>query len=186
MRREASSVPSLPRELEDLAVGDESLPEPVVRHVLHDPVAVEGESGQLHQAFLGAETTGGHVEDGHDPGPEAGQFTGAAPDVAPARVEGGLQELDVPGFRPSVVFVPPGPADQSYPLAVATHGAGGMSEPHCENWSRLLRARAYVVCPRGTPLGLAVVPEVKYSSIGSSARVGPSGAKASGNSAACS
>jgi pimeloyl-ACP methyl ester carboxylesterase len=32
-----------------------------------------------------------------------------------------------------------------------------MSEPHCEHWRRLLRARAFIVCPRGTPLG--VVPE---------------------------
>jgi len=73
---------------------------------------------------------------------------------APVVVEGGFVELAVPGFRPAVVFVPPGPATQVYPLAVATHGAGGMSEPHCQNWSLLLRSRAYVVCPRGTPYGL--------------------------------
>jgi pimeloyl-ACP methyl ester carboxylesterase len=29
-----------------------------------------------------------------------------------------------------------------------------MAEPHCERWRDLSRSRAYVVCPRGTPIGL--------------------------------
>ncbi len=94
------------------------------------------------------------------PGPAPATGSSAAPSPAPGaaadRIEGGFEELEVPGFRPSVVYVPPGPVDRVFPLAVASHGAGGMSEPHCENWSRLLRERAYVVCPRGTPYGLVV------------------------------
>lgn len=62
-------------------------------------------------------------------------------------------EVAIEGWRPAVVFVPPGPADRRFPLAVVMHGAGGRPEPHCENWRRLLRERAYLLCPRGTPWG---------------------------------
>ena len=68
-------------------------------------------------------------------------------------VDARWDEVAVEGWRPAVVFVPPGPADGRFPLAVVMHGAGGRPEPHCENWRRLLRERAYLLCPRGTAWG---------------------------------
>jgi predicted esterase len=76
---------------------------------------------------------------------EAGEGAGA--------VAAGYVDLPVPGFLPAVVFVPPGRGDARFPLAVVMHGAGGHPFPHCEQWRRLLRERAYLVCPRGTPWG---------------------------------
>lgn len=66
-------------------------------------------------------------------------------------------ELRLAGWHPALVFVPPGPRDARFPLAVVMHGAGGHPAPHCEHWRRLLAERAYVLCPRGTPWGY--VPE---------------------------
>jgi predicted esterase len=64
-----------------------------------------------------------------------------------------LVPLPVPHFRSSVVSVP---ADRGLPLPllVATHGAGGQPEVYCKRWSRFLQHRAFVLCPRGAPIGL--------------------------------
>lgn len=92
------------------------------------------------------------------PASSSGDGRRETPPSEPAvrRIEGGFQELAVPGFRPAYAFVPPGAEDARFPFIVASHGAGGMAEPHCEHWSRMLRQRAYVLCPRGTAIGVAL------------------------------
>ncbi|MCB9584907.1 MAG: hypothetical protein H6718_05890 [Polyangiaceae bacterium] len=55
--------------------------------------------------------------------------------------------LDVPEFLPALVWVPRGNVYK--PLMVATHGAGGRPEEHCERWRQLVRDRAFVLCVRG-------------------------------------
>jgi predicted esterase len=75
----------------------------------------------------------------------------------PAFVETGQRSdpvrvaLDVQGFLPAVLVVPPGTDPR--PLVVAAHGAGGAPEWDCEYWHRLTRDRAFVLCPRGTAMG---------------------------------
>jgi predicted esterase len=61
--------------------------------------------------------------------------------------------LDVPGFLPSVLFVPGG--SDARPLVVAAHGAGGSPEWECDYWSRLMQGRSFVLCLRGTSMGKA-------------------------------
>jgi predicted esterase len=34
---------------------------------------------------------------------------------------------------------------------VATHGAGGRPEPHCQLWRRVAGPRAFILCPAGAP-----------------------------------
>jgi predicted esterase len=62
-----------------------------------------------------------------------------------------VRPFDVPGFEPALLFTPAG--DSQRPLVVAAHGAGGGPEWECEYWRRLTRARAFVLCLSGTPLG---------------------------------
>ena len=62
-----------------------------------------------------------------------------------------LRILEVPGFKPALLFVPAGEALR--PLLVAAHGAGGNPEWDCEYWRRLTAERAFLLCLRGTPLG---------------------------------
>ncbi len=102
------------------------------------------------------------------PAPPTGTAVGTTTRVAPAPpasgegaptlgtpdVHAGTVELPIPGFLPALAFVPPGGPEDRFPLAVVLHGAGGRPEPHCDRWRHLLAERAYVVCPRGTPLGL--------------------------------
>ncbi|MGE0321630.1 MAG: hypothetical protein AB7K71_37690 [Polyangiaceae bacterium] len=38
------------------------------------------------------------------------------------------------------------------PLMVATHGAGGRPEEHCQRWRELVRDRAFVLCVRGAKI----------------------------------
>ncbi len=64
---------------------------------------------------------------------------------SPTRVE-----LEVPGFLPAVVVVPP-KTERPAPLVVALHGAGGRPEPHCDRYRELTGGRAFVLCTRGTP-----------------------------------
>lgn len=59
--------------------------------------------------------------------------------------------LDVPGFLPAVLVIPPG--DEPRPLVFAAHGAGGAPEWDCEYWDQLTESRAFVLCPRGTAMG---------------------------------
>lgn len=59
--------------------------------------------------------------------------------------------LEVPGFLPALLVIPPGTAAR--PLLVAAHGAGGAPEWDCDYWARLTEDRAFVLCPRGTAMG---------------------------------
>lgn len=75
----------------------------------------------------------------------------SAPDtaqVAASHESDGTHALDVPGFLPAVLVVPPG--SDARPLVVAAHGAGGAPEWECDYWSRLTLGRAFVLCLRGT------------------------------------
>jgi predicted esterase len=65
--------------------------------------------------------------------------------------------LPVARFHPAVVSLPVG-TGRSFPLLVATHGAGGRPEPHCELWRRITAARGFVLCPAGARAS-ALVPE---------------------------
>lgn len=62
-----------------------------------------------------------------------------------------LSSLDVDGFGPAVVSVPP-PRARPYPLLVAAHGAGDFPEWHCELYGELVGDRGVVLCPRGRRL----------------------------------
>lgn len=70
---------------------------------------------------------------------------------ASAKAPGELVQLEVPGFLPSLLFVPAGNAPR--PLLVAAHGAGGAPEWDCDYWRRLVTDHAFVLCLRGTAMG---------------------------------
>jgi len=55
------------------------------------------------------------------------------------------------------VSVPPN-AGGPRPLLVATHGAGGRARTHCALWRRIVGRRAFVLCPRGSPLDRRAPP----------------------------
>jgi hypothetical protein len=65
--------------------------------------------------------------------------------------EASVRRLVVPGFEPALLFAPGG--DARRPLVLAAHGAGGGPEGAWEDWRRLTRERAFVLCLSGTPLG---------------------------------
>jgi predicted esterase len=67
--------------------------------------------------------------------------------------EEAIVELEIPGWRPAVVSLPVG-ASGARPVLVATHGAGGSPLWHCEVWREIVQNRAFVLCPRGMPIGL--------------------------------
>jgi len=71
----------------------------------------------------------------------------------PAAAKTAPRALEVPGFLPAVLLVPPG--SEPRPLLVAAHGAGGSPEWECEYWSRLLPQPFFILCLRGTSLGKA-------------------------------
>ncbi len=72
-------------------------------------------------------------------------------DAALGEVERGrFVSLDVPDYLPSVVWVPRG--NKIRPLLVATHGAGGRPETHCERWRQVVGDRAFVLCVRGAKI----------------------------------
>lgn len=71
--------------------------------------------------------------------------------LAASPVPDGLRVLEVPGFLPAVLFVPPGTARR--PLVVAAHGAGGSPEWDCEYWRRLTAGTRFVLCLRGKSMG---------------------------------
>lgn len=68
-----------------------------------------------------------------------------------------VRALDVPGFLPAVVVVPSG-RRAPRPLLVATHGAGGTPEEHCRRYAAIVAGRAFILCPRGRPLGRRDAP----------------------------
>jgi predicted esterase len=56
--------------------------------------------------------------------------------------------LPVEGFESAVVVVPPDDG-RARPLIVATHGAGGRPEAHCERWEEIAGTSAFIACTRG-------------------------------------
>jgi len=62
-----------------------------------------------------------------------------------------VRALDVQGFLPAVLFVPPGDAPAR--LVVATHGAGGAPEWECDYWRQLTNDSAFVLSLRGKSMG---------------------------------
>lgn len=92
------------------------------------------------------------------PQPELPEPAGPASDAsasAPALEEppetDALGELTVPGFGPAVV-VPAHTHTGPRPVLVAAHGAGDGPEAQCETWRRVVRGRAFILCPRGVRL----------------------------------
>jgi predicted esterase len=73
-----------------------------------------------------------------------------------------LEALDVPGFLPAVLYVPPGAEPR--PLVVTAHGAGGIPEAECEYWVGLTRGRAFVLSLRGTPFNAGAPSAFFYRS----------------------
>jgi pimeloyl-ACP methyl ester carboxylesterase len=56
--------------------------------------------------------------------------------------------LPVEGFASAVVVEPPDDG-RARPLIVATHGAGGRPEAHCERWEEIVQSSAFIACTRG-------------------------------------
>lgn len=84
-----------------------------------------------------------------------------APPEPPAALEPArFETLEVPGFLDAVVALPTG--NRQEPLLLATHGAGGAPEHHCEAWREQLGDRGIVVCPRGALINRIVGPEAGY------------------------
>lgn len=77
--------------------------------------------------------------------------------VEPAR----FVALPVPGFLDAVVSLPGGPLAPE-PVLLATHGAGGAPEHHCEAWRRRLGPRGVVVCPRGAMINRIEGPDAGF------------------------
>lgn len=74
----------------------------------------------------------------------------APPPTSPAPTT--RESLDVPGFPPAHVVVPP-PSDRPKPLVVVTHGAGGRPEPHCDRYDEIVAGGAFILCTSGRPIG---------------------------------
>ncbi len=70
----------------------------------------------------------------------------ATPDMN--RDEVAWAALPLEGFEPAIVSLPRGGRNGA-PLLVATHGAGGTAEWHCDHWRRLTQARGYILCLTG-------------------------------------
>jgi hypothetical protein len=64
--------------------------------------------------------------------------------------------LDVPGYLPAVIVVPP-QSSKPAPLLLVTHGAGDRPEPDCARYEELTKKTAFVVCLRGRAMN-ALVP----------------------------
>ncbi|MFO0552737.1 MAG: hypothetical protein U0271_30375 [Polyangiaceae bacterium] len=78
--------------------------------------------------------------------------------VAPAvDDDSGFTELEVDGYKPSLVFVPhPG---RAAPVIIVTHGAGGRPEPHCKRYRELAGDSAFLLCTAGRTIDVHQAPE---------------------------
>lgn len=81
----------------------------------------------------------------------------AAPEPEDARppplvASSGTVALEVEGFGDAVVAIPFG-ARERRPVLVALHGNYDRPEWQCEEWSKIVRGRGFVLCPRGVPRG---------------------------------
>ncbi len=91
--------------------------------------------------------------------PKRGQDAGASDEAvdrapaAPPPLESTppIVPLAVPGFSDAVISVPLG-AQSPRPVLVATHGLWDFPEGLCDNWRWIIGNRAWVLCPRGTPM----------------------------------
>lgn len=61
-----------------------------------------------------------------------------------------LVALEVPGFEPAVVAVPVS-TTRPRPIVLALHGNFDRPEWQCSVWDKVVRERAFVLCPRGIP-----------------------------------
>jgi hypothetical protein len=81
-----------------------------------------------------------------------GEFDAQPPDQPPPLESiPPIVPLEVPGFSDAVISVPLG-ARSPRPVLVATHGLWDFPEGLCDNWRWILGNRAWVLCPRGTPM----------------------------------
>jgi hypothetical protein len=71
--------------------------------------------------------------------------------LVPLRSASPITPLAVPGFADAVVSLPLG-ATSARPVVVATHGMWDFPEGLCDNWRWIVGDRAWVLCPRGTPM----------------------------------
>lgn len=85
------------------------------------------------------------------PDPPAPPAPADEPGLEPLAAPEPLVELELPDARPAVVSLPLGSTGPK-PVLVATHGAGGRATTHCALWRRVVQNRAFVVCPRGSPI----------------------------------
>lgn len=71
-------------------------------------------------------------------------------ELPPLLAPASAYKLPVPGFADAVVAVPAGITGPA-PVLVAVLGIGDTPERQCATWRELVRARAFVLCPRGVP-----------------------------------
>lgn len=84
-----------------------------------------------------------------------------APSAEPSATPARFLELEVPGHRAAMVFVP-AERGERVPLLIAAHGAGDSAQWQCRIWREIVRERALVLCPAGVPLGPGAEPPSFY------------------------
>jgi predicted esterase len=67
----------------------------------------------------------------------------------PEVVPGEITLLEVPGYLPSVLWIPGGDSAGTKPVVIATHGAYDNPESYCSFWQKIVKSRAFVICTRG-------------------------------------
>jgi poly(3-hydroxybutyrate) depolymerase len=80
------------------------------------------------------------------------------PDAPPTKAATTWESLEVEGYLPAVLGVPPDDG-RARPLLVATHGAGGRPEAHCARWFELVGTRAFILCTRGREMDMFLPKE---------------------------
>jgi hypothetical protein len=83
---------------------------------------------------------------------EASPRDDAKPEEATPPLGAHFEALDVAGYPPALVWVPPSNG-KPLPLIVISHGAGGGPEWHCQFWSETIGDGAFLLCLAGLPLG---------------------------------